>query len=92
MYEGTCTALSMAMFVFEFDDAIREGDGKRVYRAWKHLLLLYRSSGRTKYALEALNAHFQHFGLCPRQSFQVKWSRLVNAKRGKGETFHVTSI
>ncbi len=74
----------MAMFVFEFDDAVKEGDGERVYRLWKHLLLIFRSSGRTKYTLEALNLHFQHYGLSPRQVFQLTWSRFVNSKGGGG--------
>lgn len=84
VYEYACTVLSMAMFVFEFDDAVKEGDGERVYCLWKHLLLIFRYSGRTKYSLEALNLHFQHYGLSPRQAFQLIWSRFVNSKGGEG--------
>lgn len=32
VYKYACTLLSMAMFVFEFGDAFKEGDGERVYR------------------------------------------------------------
>ena len=54
------------------------------YRVWKYLLLLYRESGRTKYALEALNLHLQHYGLPPRLAFEIVWSRFVNSKGGQG--------
>ena len=32
--------LSKALFIFAFDDVIKEGDGDRVYRIWKYLLLI----------------------------------------------------
>ena len=84
MYEYACCVLSLALFMFEFNDGIKEGDGERVYHVWKYLLLLYRESGRTKYALEALNLHLQHYGLPPRLAFEIVWSRFVNSKGGQG--------
>jgi L1 cell adhesion molecule like protein len=85
IYEYACCVLSLALFMFEFKDAIKEGDGERVHRVWKYLLLLYRESGRTKYALEALNLHFQHYGLPPHIAFEIKWSRFVNSNGGRGK-------
>jgi len=84
VYEYACCVLSLALFMFEFRDAVKEGDGERVYCVWKYLLLLFRESGRTKYALEALNLHLQHYGLPPHLAFEITWSRFVNAKGGKG--------
>ena len=55
--------LSKALFIIAFDDAIKEGDGDRVYHIWKYLLFIFREDGRTKYALEALNLHLQVSGL-----------------------------
>ena len=74
VYEYACCVLSLALFMFEFRDAVKEGDGERVYRVWKYLLLLFRESGRTKYALEALNLHLQHYGLPPHLAFEITWS------------------
>ena len=85
VYEYACAVLSMAMFAFEFNDAVKEGDGERVYRIWQYLLLHFRASGRTKYTLEALNLHLQCHGLAPNIAFQLKWSRFVNSKGGKGK-------
>lgn len=85
IYEYACTVLSMALFVLEFDDAVKEGDGKRVYRIWQYLLLHFRASGRIKYTLEALNLHLQYHGLAPNIAFQLMWSRFVNSKGGKGK-------
>jgi len=84
VYEYACCVLSLALFMFEFRDAVKEGDGERVYRVWKYLLLLFHESGRTKYALEALNLHLQHYGLPPHLAFEITWSRFVNSKGGKG--------
>ena len=47
--------LSTALFMAEFKDVEREGDGIRIDRVWKYLLLFFRSSGKTKYVLEACN-------------------------------------
>ena len=77
--------LSKALFIFAFDDAIKEGDGDRVYRIWKYLLLIFREDGCTKYALEALNLHLQVYGLSPRLAFELMWSRFINSKGGKGK-------
>lgn len=82
IYEYACCVLSLALFMLEFNDAIKE-DGERVYHVWKYLLLFYRASGRTKYALEALNLHFQHYGL-PRLSYEIIWSQFVNSNGGRG--------
>ena len=49
VFEYACCVLSAAMLMYEFDDGVREGDGNRVYRVWKYLLLLFRLFGRTKY-------------------------------------------
>ena len=77
--------LSKALFIFAFDDAIKEGDGDRVYHIWKYLLLIFREDGRTKYALEALNLHLQVYGLSPRLAFELMWSRFINSNGGKGK-------
>ena len=84
IYKYACTILSLGLFVSEFDDAVREGDGERVCRAWKYLTLLFFSNGRTKYALEALTLQLQVHGLPPCQAFEVKWSRFINSKGGMG--------
>ena len=57
--QTTCESMlvwyCLQLFLAEFKDAVREGDGIRVDRVWKYLLLFFRSSGKTKYVLEACN-------------------------------------
>ena len=74
-----CQTLSLGLFYMEFSDAIREGDGNRIRRCWRYLLPLFKASGRTNYSLETLYMLYGHnFGLSPRLSHQLLWSRCVN--------------
>ena len=84
VWEYACVVLSTGLFMAEFKDAIREGDGIRVDRVWKYLLLYFRSSGKTKYALEALYLQFQKLTLSPRLRKQLLWSRFINSRGDAG--------
>ncbi len=48
-----------ASLVLLFVDAWKEGDGERVLRLWKIMMLHFHSERKTKYALEALRLQFQ---------------------------------
>ena len=73
--------LSLGLFHEEFRDCIREGDGERVLRCWKFMLLLFKASKRTNYSLEALRLLLQHhFLLPPRQAQQLLHSHFVNTR------------
>jgi len=62
-----------------FQDAIREGDGDRVFILWKYLLIIFKATGRKNYALEAFTILAQHkWFLPPRLSKQLQFSRFVN--------------
>ena len=77
--------LSLGMIYSEYSDAIREGDGERVMRCWKFLLLIFKAAQRKNYACEAFNLLSQHkFVLSPRLSQQLMWSRFINAHGGAG--------
>lgn len=77
--EYSMNLLSIGSFYLEFEDAIREGDGKRVLRCWKYLLPIFRYSGRRNYCVEAFKLLFQYYyALPPRQAEQLIWSRFVN--------------
>ena len=76
-----CHYSSLAL---EFMDAWAEGDGERVCRCWKVILLHFRDGGRTKYAWEALRLLFQLNQLSPSVAHQLKWGRFINTKGGAG--------
>ena len=66
---------SLTVFCTEFNDAIREGDGLRVIRCWRFLLLIFRAS---KYAREAATLLINLQVLPERIQQQMIWSRFVN--------------
>ena len=77
--------LTLGLFYMEFQDAIREGDGIRVIRCWKFLLLWFRSTGHTNYAIEAMTLLSQFYHLfTPRLAEQLIWGRFVNSHGGLG--------
>ena len=62
-----------------FHDSTREGDGDRLIRVWKFLLLVFKASRRKNYGTEALNLQLQvNYTLSPRQAVQLKWCRCIN--------------
>jgi hypothetical protein len=77
--------LTLGMIYSEYSDAIKEGDGLRVMRCWKFLLIIFKAAQRKNYACEAFNFLAQEkFILSPRLSQQLIWSRFVNTHGGMG--------
>ena len=77
--------LTLSLFYAEFDDAIKEGDGERLIRCWKFLLVLFKSSGQKNYSIEALTLLSQFYiRLPPRLAQQLAWSRVVNTSGKPG--------
>ena len=71
--------------ILEFRDAVREGDGERVYRCWCVMLPHFLASKRTKYSLQALRLQFEVKALLsPHLAHQVLWYRFVNTRGGLG--------
>ena len=77
--------LTLGLIYSEYSDAIKEGDGERVMRCWKFLMLLFKAAQRKNYACEAFNLLAQQkFILSPRLSKQLTWSRFINTRGGMG--------
>jgi uncharacterized C2H2 Zn-finger protein len=80
------TVLLLGLLHRNFQDAVKEGDGERVARMWKHLMLYFRARGKTKYALESLFLHVQlNSILTPQEAHCLKWNRSVNNVGGAGK-------
>ena len=62
------------------------GDGRRVLRCWKFLLLYFKhDNSSSKYSLEILYMLFQVYALLsPRSAHQLVWNRFIKTKRGSG--------
>lgn len=78
--------LKYALLGRNFQDAISEGDGKRICRLWKFKLLNFRKAGRTKYSLEALKLQLDlQAVLLPADAHRLMWNRTVNTVGGPGQ-------
>ena len=86
MYNYQKALLDYGMVILNFFDAISEGDGDRVIRNWKFLLLyLYHDKGSYKYALEGLYLLFQiNALLSPKAAYQLIWNRFSKRKNKMG--------
>lgn len=84
MYNYQKSLMKYGMLIMNIRDAISEGDGSRVVRCWKFLLLyLKHDNGSQKYSLEVLYMMFQiHALLSPRSAHQLIWNRFTKLKHG----------
>ena len=77
--------LTLGLLWYGFYDAIKEGDGDRVLRYWRFLLIIFKGTNHRNYAKEAVNLLYHyHYLLSNRQKKQFLWSRFINTKGGTG--------
>lgn len=71
--------LSLGLLWHGFHDAIKEGDGERILRHWKFMLVTFKTSNHRNYAKEAVNLLLQYnYLFSDRQKAQLLWNRCVN--------------
>lgn len=71
--------LTLSLIWHGFHDSIKHGDGIRIIRYWKVLLVAFKSTDRRNYGKEAVNLLLQNDHiLSPRKAAQLKWSRCIN--------------
>ena len=79
LYNYHCAKLRFGLLLFDFNDAVQEGDGQRLHDIYKLALLLYKSGGHFKYAyivllhLVKIAALYSKF-----EAFQLFWNRFYN--------------
>lgn len=80
-----CETLTLGLLWLGFYDSIKEGDGDRMLRCWRFLLIVFKSTNHPNYAKEAVNLLMQYsYFFSDRQKAQLLWSRCVNTKGVKG--------
>ena len=85
--------MTLGLLWMNFHDAKREGDGDRLVRIWKFLLIVFKVARRKNYSIEALNLQLQvHYTMSPRQAAQLKWSRCVNTTNPVGKNVPMENI
>lgn len=88
VYNYNCALLTDGLFFLNFLDSISEGDGLRIMRQYKYMMLYCKADGEhsTKYALECLYQFFLIYALLsPRDRERFIWNRSVNNFGGVGK-------
>ena len=86
VYNYACRVLGMNLLARNFHDASREGDGERLIRCWKFLLLHFKVDGRIKYSVEAFHLLAQVNALLPsHMAHRLIWNRTCNVSGGQGK-------
>ena len=85
VYNYACVLCHFAAIVTEFIDAWSEGDGPRIIRCWKVMMLHFYTRRNTKYCLEALRLQCDLASLPPHLAHQLTWGRCVNTHGGAGQ-------
>ena len=71
--------LTFGLVMLEFNDAIKEGDGGRLFELYKLAMLLYKTHGHYKYAYAVLLYLVKCIAILPAsQALRLKWNRSFN--------------
>ena len=77
----------LGLVLFEFNDAIKEGDGQRLFELYKLALLLNKVNGKTKYSYVRLRYLVQISALLSdKDADNLKWNRFFNKHGKKGSS------
>lgn len=87
MFHYNAALLSEGLFFLNFLDAVSEGDGMRIIRQYKYLMLLCKADDphSVKYALESLYQLILSNGLSAKEAEIFVWNRTVNNHGGHGK-------
>lgn len=71
--------LTFGLVLFEFNDAVKEGDGGHLFELYKLAFLLYKTYGHYKYAYAVLLYLVKCIAILPpAQALRLKWNRTFN--------------
>ena len=76
VFNYNCSLLTDSFLFFNFLDAIKEGDGERILRQYKYIMLYCKADGAHSFLVYAI--------LPPRDSERFTWNRSVNNTGKKG--------
>ena len=81
--------IQLGVFLLQLDDTEREGDGERMMRNWKLLMLYSRSRKRAKkYAFEAMRLITNCYALfSEKMAHRIIHGQFVNPKGGEGNNY-----
>lgn len=86
VYNYHSARLQLGFFSLNMEDAIKHGDGQRLLRCYKYLLLLTYKHKHTKYAYAILLFFVKYYALLSEKSAHLLLSnRFINAEGGVGK-------
>ena len=90
VFNYASAVLNDGLLLLEYKDAIREGDGERILRCWKLMLLYFKYANHFNYQKEAfLLLASVNAAASPKIASQLKWSRTVNTRGGLGHNIPI---
>lgn len=85
IFNYASAVLNDGLLLMELRDAIHEGDGPRIVRCWKFMLLHWKHAGHKKYAYEVIELISSiKAASSPRIVYELMWCRVVNTCGGAG--------
>ena len=90
VFNYASAVLNDGLLLLELRDAIHEGDGPRIVRCWRFMLLYWKQGGHTKYAYEVIELISSiNAAASPRIAHEIMWCRVVNTRGGAGTNIPV---
>ena len=78
-YNYHIAKLTFGLFLMDFSDAVKEGDGDRLFNIYKVALLLFKTHGHYKYAYVILLHLVKCISILPKQqALSCKWNKFYN--------------
>ena len=78
-YNYHIAKLTFGLILMDFSDAVKEGDGDRLFDIYKVALLLYKTHGHYKYAYVILLHLVKCISILPKQqALSCKWNKFYN--------------
>lgn len=89
VFNYVLSMLPLGLFLMQLNDIEQEGDGERMMRNWKLLMLYARSRGRSKkYAFEAMRLlTYCKALLTETMAHKITQGQFVNPKGGPGNNY-----
>ena len=87
MFNYQTSLLEIGMVIKNFFNAVNEGDGERIFRSWKFMLIHLKADGgrSKKYALGAFYLVAQFYSLLSeRGAYRLIWNRFTKRSNSLG--------
>lgn len=90
IFNYSSAVLNGDLLLLDLRDAVHKGDGLRVIRCWKFMLLHWRHAKYTKYSMETLHLLAAiNATATERIAYELVWCRFINTRGAPGGNIQV---